>query len=239
MATKKKDIPTDPESKADSFHEAQRQDQRAGELWDRSSPTMQDMFAAVEDFRNSFDAAQKAVDGFVAESKRVSAELRREQCEARAETFARWADDWAGVTSPAFEKAAKGIVDLVHSALIHGYPDLVLKAEGPILDRGLGQWGTLCDAQRALLRTDAQVLSPDQRGARRSFAISLIDGLKRIHESAAGLTLEQVIEAANNRRTTTGAGFAAELACMCGAFGYGPENQEKVQDAIRKAMRRG
>jgi hypothetical protein len=233
MTTKKKDTPNDHGSKDDSFREAQRQEQRARELWVRSSPTMKEMFAAFDRFRASLDDALAAVDGFVSESERVSGELRKEQCEPTADALDGWADEWREVTKPAFHKAATGIVDLVYSALRTGYPRHVLKVETPLLERGLAEWGRLCASQRYVLRTD----SPEQREASQPFAAELIKELERIKDQAEGLTVEQVIEAANNRRTTTGEGFAAELACMCGAFKYGPKDQEKAQDAIRKAMR--
>ena len=117
MATKKKNTRSDPESKDDSFLEAQREDRRATELWDRSSATMKDVFTVAEDLQSSLEAALTAVEEFVSESKRVSGELRGEQCEAKADAFSKRADEWAPIASKEFRKAATELVDIVHHAL--------------------------------------------------------------------------------------------------------------------------
>jgi hypothetical protein len=235
MTTKKKNSPSDRESKAESFREAQRQDQRVEELWGRSSPTMKKMFAAFEQFRTSFDKALADVDGFVSESERVSGELRKEQCEAKADALDGWADEWAEVTSKEFREASTGIVDLVRDALVTGYPDHVLTLAKRLRLRGRAEWGRLCESQRYVLRT----VSPPKkvRKTLKAFAKTLIGDLKQIDDRAASLRVEQVVEAANGR-TETGSGFAAELACICGAFDYRSDDQQKAQKAIDQAMKR-
>jgi len=234
MTTKKKNSPSERKGKTGSFQEAQRQDQRVGELWNPSSPTMKDMFATFRRLRISLDAALAAVDGFVSESKRVADQLRKEDRESIANSLSGWADEWAGVTTPAFRKAATGIVELVYSALVNGYPVHVLEVERPLLGRDRAEWGRLCASQRYLLQTDGT----EQHEADQPFAVELIHELRRIDDRAKGLKVGQVIEAANGR-TKTGSGFAAELACLSGAFDYRPEDQEKAQVAIAKAMKGG
>jgi len=243
MTTKKKDTPSDRESKADSFdderREAMRQAQRADEIRASSAPTMKEIFSAFERFRSSFKDALEAVDGFVSESKRVSDELRKEDCESKADSLSGWADEWAEVTSQEFRDAATGLVDLVRNALVTGYPVHVLTVAKRLRLRGKAEWGRLCDSLRYALRTDSQALSAEQSEGLQLFAVTLIDSLKEIDGRAEHLTPEQVVKAANNKRTTKGSGFAAELACMCGAWEYKPDDQVKAQQAITQAMRGG
>jgi hypothetical protein len=235
MATKKKNTRSDPESKDDSFLEAQREDRRATELWDRSSATMKDVFTVAEDLQSSLEAALTAVEEFVSESKRVSGELRGEQCEAKADAFSKRADEWAPIASKEFRKAATELVDIVHHALTTGYPVHVLKLAERLKVQRLGKWGRLCAESRVLLRTQ----SPEQRDAGRPFAKDLINRLREIDSRAKALTPERVIEEANEGKPTD-AGFAAELALLCGAFEY--KRMEKRDDyrtaqrAIAKAM---
>jgi len=236
MATKKKTSPGDPESKPDSFREAQRQEQRATELWDRSSATMKDVFTVAENLRSSLEAALTAVEEFVSESKRVSGELRGEQCEAKADAFSKRADEWAPIASKEFRKAATGLVDIVHHALTTGYPVHVLKVAERLKVRKLGKWGRLCAEHRVLLRTD----SLEQRDAGRPFARDLINRLEEIDPHAKALVPERVIEEANGGKPTD-TGFAAELAVLCGAFEYKRagkrDDYRTAQRAIASAMK--
>jgi hypothetical protein len=193
---------------------------------------MDDMFEAFTQLRLSLNTAFAAADGFVAESRRVSDELRKEGCDVKANSLAGWADEWEPVTTPLFRKAATGIVELVSSAFINAYPVHVLEVERPLLGRDRAEWGRLCTSQRYLFELEDQ----ERSEGREPFAIELIDELTTIDDHAEVLTVEQIIEAATGS-TTTGSGFAAKLACLCGAWEYGAGDQEKAQRAIDKAMK--
>lgn len=237
MTTKKKNSSDNLEGKAYSFGEARRQDRRMSELWDQSSPTMQGIFDAVTGLRESFDAAQNAVEGFVSESRRVAHQLREEDCEAKANALDGWADEWEAVALSDFRLGATKLVDLVSDALVTGYSAHVITVAKRVSGRDKAEWVRLCGTMRFLVRADSPVVTEEQSEGRKVMAVWLIESLTRINSCAEGLTPEQVIKAANNPKITSAPGFAGEVARLCGAWDY--QDQQVAKKAFEQAMKRG
>jgi hypothetical protein len=264
MTTKKKNTPSDPESKANPGGRAEMRAERVAELC--SSLSLTESYNAIYRFRDSLDDALVAIDKFVSEAKRVSDELRQEGFDIPADFLNTWANEKTALTSAVFHKAAQVVVDVVFSALITGSPTHVRKLERILFERGPGraEWVRLCSIYRGRLRDEPLPLSllelPSEDydpwlskvlgDSRLRFAQSLVDLLTRIDGRAEALTPRKVVEAAEGH-TRSDAGFAARLACMCSAFDYDweaevekqPEDekdrkkaQEDVQDRAQRAF---
>jgi hypothetical protein len=169
----------------------------------------------------------------VVDSPRLSKDVREASGPLLAGTVEGWAQNLESVRTPAFQTAAQALIDLVEDALLSGYPDHVLKIEGPLMDRGRAEWGRTCIAQRCwLIPDDHNPDEPPEYGAN-----DLRHMLAKIDERAATLSTDELVEMASRVRLG-GPGFAAAVACACGAFDYRPDDQETAQRAIAKALGR-
>jgi len=189
--------------------------------------------SAIRNIKASFNDATAEIDRFVVESAGLSKDVREASGPLLAETVQNRAQCLESVRTPAFQAAARALIDLVEDALLSGYPDHVLKIEGPLMARTRAQWGRICIAQRCWLVPDDH--NPEERPE--YGANDLRHMLARIDERAATLSTDELIEMASRVRLG-GPGFAAAVACACGAFDYRLDDQETAQRAIAKALGR-
>ena len=192
-----------------------------------------ELLSAIRNIKASFNDATAEIDRFVVEAAGLSKDVREASGPLLAETVQNWAQCLEPVRTPALQAAARGLIDRVEDALRSGYPDHVLKIEGPLMERGRAEWGRICIAKRCWLIPDEHYPEePPEYGAN-----DLRHMLVKIDERAATLSTDELVEMASRVRLG-GPGFAAAVACACGAFDYESDDQETAQRAIAKALGR-
>jgi hypothetical protein len=231
MTTEKKNSPSDQQSKAELDA------QRVAQAWPSAPTNAREWLEAALQFRDSLDHAIEAVQKSVSEAHKACGKLRDGGSDMAADLLEELAKERERITQPAFRKAAQRVVDVVFDALVSGSPGHVYELERALFSSGRGraEWGRLCSFYGELLRNALRRSSSGDLSDVRRLSAMLVHRLGQIDEDAKPLTVEQVIEAAKGK-TRKASGFAGRLASDCGAFGYGPGDQEKAQRAFRKAM---
>lgn len=222
MTTEKND--SEPESNDKS---ADRRRSLADAIWETPEED-----AASLALSKALDDALNSAAGYVARVDRIAVEAEAEGWSEIADTARYFGDRRRKAATSEFHSAAVRLVRLVSLAISTGDTAHVLWAAKRLDERRRREWLNQCRNALAFL-FEGRALDDFGRG-RRAHAVDALPRLLQWVEPRAGALTPEIVSRLLEGPAETIEAIAGNLACECGAFGYGRGDRKKAKGAFSK-----